>query len=70
MYYFGGILLKFNSIYKKKLKKLCFVIIEMETQGKLNQFGDYEDTTNMSVNDWEDRWNKSQTQFHVNRTHP
>lgn len=42
----------------------------METQGKLNQFGDYEDTTHMSVNDWEDRWNKSQTQFHVNRTHP
>ena len=42
----------------------------METQGKLNQFGDYEDATNMSVNDWEDRWNRSQTQFHVNRTHP
>jgi len=42
----------------------------METQGKLNQFGDYEDTTHMSVNDWEDRWNKSQTRFHVNRTHP
>lgn len=37
---------------------------------KLNQFGDYEDTTNMSVDDWGDRWNKSQTQFHMNRVHP
>ena len=42
----------------------------MECKRKLNQFGDYEDTSNMSVNDWEDRWNKSQTQFHVSRVHP
>lgn len=42
----------------------------MEKGRKLNQFGDYEDATNMSVDDWEDRWNKAQTQFHVTRVHP
>ncbi|KAL5015845.1 hypothetical protein ScPMuIL_005434 [Solemya velum] len=37
---------------------------------KLNQFGDYDDVTNMSVDDWEFRWGKGQTQFHMNKVHP
>lgn len=37
---------------------------------KLNQFGDFEDTTNMSVDDWNKRWDKDQTQFHMPKVHP
>ena len=37
---------------------------------RLNQFGDYEDVTNMTVDDWEYRWKLEQTQFHVQRVHP
>jgi len=36
----------------------------------LNQFGDYEDTTNMSCVDWDERWKKNQTQFHMGKVHP
>ncbi|OWF35528.1 probable thiopurine S-methyltransferase [Mizuhopecten yessoensis] len=44
-----------------------------ETRGKspkVNQFGDYEDTTNMSCKDWNERWGKKQTQFHMPKVHP
>lgn len=37
---------------------------------KINQFGDYDQTDNMSVEDWEYRWGKNQTQFHMNKVHP
>lgn len=40
------------------------------TKPKLNQFGDYDDVTSMSVDDWEYRWKLEQTQFHVPRVHP
>ncbi|XP_052247284.1 probable thiopurine S-methyltransferase isoform X6 [Dreissena polymorpha] len=37
---------------------------------KLNQFGDYEDVTNMSVDDWDYRWSLNQTKFHMPKVHP
>ncbi|XP_052776657.1 probable thiopurine S-methyltransferase [Mya arenaria] len=37
---------------------------------KLNQFGDFEDVTNMSVNDWDYRWSLGQTKFHMPKVHP
>ncbi|XP_041359430.1 probable thiopurine S-methyltransferase [Gigantopelta aegis] len=37
---------------------------------RLNQFGDYEDTAHMSVDDWKYRWDKQQTQFHMPIIHP
>ena len=37
---------------------------------RLNQFGDYEDVSNMTVQDWEHRWELEQTLFHVPRVHP
>ena len=37
---------------------------------KLNQFGDYEDVTNMTIQDWENRWELEQTLFHVPKVHP
>lgn len=37
---------------------------------KINQFGDYEDTSNMKPEDWDYRWGKSQTQFHMPKIHP
>ena len=37
---------------------------------RVNQFGDYEDTSNMTVKDWEYRWSKEQTQFHMPKYHP
>lgn len=38
--------------------------------GKLNQFGDYADVTNMTVEDWEYRWSLDQTKFHMPKVHP
>lgn len=37
---------------------------------KLNQFGDYEDVTNMSPEDWSYRWSLDQTKFHMPQVHP
>ncbi|XP_069127814.1 probable thiopurine S-methyltransferase [Argopecten irradians] len=37
---------------------------------RINQFGDYEDTSEMSCSDWNERWKKEQTQFHVPKVHP
>lgn len=37
---------------------------------RLNQFGDYEDVTNMSPDDWEYRWSLDQTKFHMPKVHP
>jgi len=39
-------------------------------QRKLNQFGDYEDVTNMRAEDWDFRWSKDQTKFHMPQVHP
>ncbi|KAJ8305598.1 hypothetical protein KUTeg_016143 [Tegillarca granosa] len=52
----------------------CLVIVSGYQNGtsvrKINQFGDYDQTDNMSVEDWEYRWGKNQTQFHMNKVHP
>ncbi|XP_048762685.2 probable thiopurine S-methyltransferase [Ostrea edulis] len=37
---------------------------------KRNQFGDYEDISNMKPEDWSYRWGKSHTQFHMPKIHP
>lgn len=39
-------------------------------KSKLNQFGDYEDVSNMTVEDWEHRWELDHTKFHVPQVHP
>ncbi|XP_033736866.1 probable thiopurine S-methyltransferase [Pecten maximus] len=36
----------------------------------INQFGDHKDTTDMSCKDWNERWKKEQTQFHMSIVHP
>ncbi|XP_041356889.1 probable thiopurine S-methyltransferase [Gigantopelta aegis] len=41
-----------------------------DTKRLLNRFGDYEDPTNMSVDDWKKRWDKEQTEFHLPKVHP
>ncbi|XP_060072240.1 thiopurine S-methyltransferase-like [Ylistrum balloti] len=37
---------------------------------RINQFGDYDDTSNMTCTHWNDRWRKGQTQFHMPKVHP
>ncbi|KAL4236642.1 hypothetical protein ACF0H5_005027 [Mactra antiquata] len=44
--------------------------IIMNGKGKLNQFGDYTDVANMSVDDWNYRWSLDQTKFHMPKVHP
>lgn len=44
--------------------------IIMNGRSKLNQFGDYDDVTNMTVGDWDYRWSLDQTKFHMPIVHP
>ncbi|XP_060570480.1 probable thiopurine S-methyltransferase isoform X2 [Ruditapes philippinarum] len=42
----------------------------MEGKQKLNQFGDFTDVSNMTVDDWDYRWSLDQTKFHMPIVHP
>ncbi|XP_045160399.1 probable thiopurine S-methyltransferase [Mercenaria mercenaria] len=44
--------------------------IIMDGKRKLNQFGDYTDVSNMTVDDWDYRWSLDQTKFHMPVVHP
>ena len=49
----------------------CFLFPDVQNgHRKLNQFGDYEDVTNMTVDDWSYRWSMDQTKFHMPKVHP
>jgi hypothetical protein len=50
--------------------KLYILFALISESRKRNQFGDYEDVANMKPEDWNYRWGKSQTQFHMPKIHP